>query len=486
MIRAVVFLLGVCFLLHGISNVTMRKTSGAKLRAFYENKDTFDVLFTGISHMEVAYSPLELYQDYGITSFNFGESGNQLPTSYWVIRNALDYADPKVVVVDVRKIEDDAIVFDNLSTTSFDAVPFSRTKLETANDLFHSLTDKVEFLLPLLRYHSRWKELTENDFTDRDVRLDMGTLHYQNNRLEVAVPRTWRLVTTDKREVTGSVSEQYLRKLVELCRERGVEVLLLNLPYPADKQSQFYANGVITIAEELGVPYLDLVQDTNTFNYDTDMNDSYGHLNDSGAWKVTRVLGEYLREHYDLEDRRLDETCRAWEEALASYKKYKAGRISAQKKADTTLMLMSDDEFGKCLYLRAGSELLTDSRFSQLIQNMAGNVPLEELFEAALAGESYFLLVDCEGGGVYESRNHEALETDTTAFGHVIFSVDSEGNPVLYLDGSENRLSAVAADDEDGPQMAAIYGASWMEASDTALYVEDAVKAAVISASKKK
>ena len=459
-VRFLLFALGAVLLTGWIGRVTIRKNSGGKLRAFYENQDTFDVLFTGISHMEVAYSPLELYQDFGITSFNFGESGNELPTSYWVVRNALDYAKPKLVVVDVRKIEADSIEYSNLTTTSFDAVPLSATKIRTAMDLFDTFTGRVEFLFPLLRYHSRWKELSENDFHQTDFRLDMGTLHYPDNRLKVAVPKNWVRISAEKQILTDSLSERYLRRLVKDCRRRGIEVLLVNLPYPADKDSQYYSNGVNTIAEELGVNYLDFLEEADYFNFNTDMNDSYGHINDSGSQKVTKYLGEYLLSHYDLPDRRQDRALGDWNQRLEEYKAYQFGRLGTQEGADTFLMLLSNDEFGKCLYLPPQSALIRDNRMQQLIQNAAGDFPLEALFDAALSGESYLLLVDEEGNGVFESLGGESFEADTKAFGHVIYSHDADGVPYLYFEGDDsNRLTGFLKKEEG--DLAAFSSASW-------------------------
>ena len=484
-LRFVFFSLGLILMLTGIHRVTIRKTSDAKLHAFYEECKTIDVLFTGISHMEVAYSPLELYQDFGITSFNFGESGNQLPTSYWVIENALDYCDPKLVVIDVRKIEDNEIAYDNLTTTSFDSIPLSKTKIRTAIDLFDNTDDRMEFLIPLLRYHSRWTELTENDFAPDDFRIDMGTLHYPDNRLAVAVPKSWGRLSTDKREVTGSLSEEYLRKLITLCKEKDIQVLLLNLPYPADKQSQLYANGVITIAEEMDVPYLDLLHaGDDFFNYDTDMNDSYGHINDSGAQKVTRYLGQYFTDHFDLPDHRGDSRYASWDERLEQFKEYQLSRLDTQTKLDTYLMLLSNDEFGKFIYIREGSPILEDHRMQQLIQNMAGTHPLEVLFEAALENTSYCLLVDSEEGGVWEGKGLEkgeaGFEADTNAFGHVIVSADSDGNPVLYIEGSEDNLLSGMKEDVTG-----LASADFTSRILTSSYRVNKVKETVLTASKK-
>lgn len=82
------------------ADVTELKLSRIKFYNFFEHAEEFDVLFIGSSHMVNGVFPLELWHDHGITSFNLGGHANHIPTTYWEYMNALDYADPDVVVID--------------------------------------------------------------------------------------------------------------------------------------------------------------------------------------------------------------------------------------------------------------------------------------------------------------------------------------------------------------------------------------------------
>ena len=78
----------------------------------------YAVLFFGTSHVNNAVFPMELWKDYGITAYNFGGHANAIATSYWVMKNALDYTHPKLVVFDCLGMTS------NTKTTPANGIPF--------------------------------------------------------------------------------------------------------------------------------------------------------------------------------------------------------------------------------------------------------------------------------------------------------------------------------------------------------------------------
>ena len=76
------------------------KGARIKYEDFYAQEEDFDVLFLGTSHVINAVYPMELWEDYGIVSYNMAGHGNKMPTTYWVFENALLETTPKLVVID--------------------------------------------------------------------------------------------------------------------------------------------------------------------------------------------------------------------------------------------------------------------------------------------------------------------------------------------------------------------------------------------------
>ena len=94
-----------CVLLIAVVGATQslfeRKYSYTKYYDFYQQKQDFDVLFLGTSHVLNAVYPMDLWRDYGIVSYNMANHSENICTNYWQLRNALQYTKPKVVVIDL-------------------------------------------------------------------------------------------------------------------------------------------------------------------------------------------------------------------------------------------------------------------------------------------------------------------------------------------------------------------------------------------------
>ena len=72
------------------SDVTERKDSRDKFAQFYEAEENIDVLFLGSSHVLNGIFPMELWNEYGIVSYNMAGHGNRMILKYWILMNALE------------------------------------------------------------------------------------------------------------------------------------------------------------------------------------------------------------------------------------------------------------------------------------------------------------------------------------------------------------------------------------------------------------
>ena len=90
-----------------VSNVLERKASKIKYAPFLENPQQYDVLFIGDSHVYNGVFPMEMWDDYGIASYNIACYGNTIPVSYWNMMLALDYVTPRLMVIGVKDVEKD-------------------------------------------------------------------------------------------------------------------------------------------------------------------------------------------------------------------------------------------------------------------------------------------------------------------------------------------------------------------------------------------
>lgn len=335
-----------------------RKSSIYKLNQFFENKKDFDVLFLGTSHMMNDVMPMELWDEYGITSFNLAGQDSQIATDYWILMNALDYADSKVVVIDCDGISSNLKASDNYEYIhfSFDGFPLSMNKIKAAIDLTNDeehdrrvesgLTadanekrDPIGIIWNYSVYHSRWKELTEGDFNNT-YSSEMGA----ESRVQIAIPNEVISVDANEKLDEETTSMVYLQKIIDECNKRGIKVVLTYLPYPASHDDWVEANSVNDVADRNGVQYINFLRE-DIVDYEIDCYDENSHLNPAGAKKVTAYLGDVLRSDYQLEDHREDSAFAKWTDMYQEYFEYKNKRLKDQDGLDQYLMMLADNDY---------------------------------------------------------------------------------------------------------------------------------------------
>lgn len=397
--------LAIFFLLMSrLMGLVERKASYIKYEPFYEQKEDFDVLFMGSSHVVDGIFPMELWNDYGIVSYNFGGYGNRLATAYWVMKDALQYTSPELMVIDCYLLESNRKrdSQEEYLHQSFDHMALDKTKIEGIKDIIPN--DYMEYLWPFISYHNRWQELKKMDF-DIPVTTEKGARMVTT----VGFPQIYEEKDWDSVLEEETKSIQYLKKMIEECQSRDIEVLLVYLPFSAGIKSQTAANSVYPIAEEYGVDYLNFLRVDGLVNYSGDFADQ-SHLNASGARKVTDYLGQYIEEHFDLEDQRENASYAGWYEDYEKYTEYKISTLQSQQEVYRYLMLLQDKRFSHCIYLKAGSITGQNEIAVRILEN-------EGIDRSRLTGaEDLVIAVDYSSGEVSYPEPSETIETDFGTF----------------------------------------------------------------------
>lgn len=366
------------------TNLLERKESDVKNSSFFAQEEDFDVLFLGTSHMGYGIYPMELWNDYGIVSYNLGGHGNPLPTTYWIMENALDYTTPKLVVIDCYLLSCTVKTQSAFSSMhlSFDAFPISKNKVAAIIDLLDEQEaerraaiqepgTRMEVLWDYVIYHDRWNDLREDDFAI-ELSREKGAEHYA---AVVPVEEIARIPVGNKME-EDTVSVQYLEKMIEDCNNREIDVLLTYFPFTADEICQKEANKVYDIAEQYGVDYINFL-DLDVVNYKTDFCDTDYHLNPSGARKVTDYIGQYIIERYDLPDQRNNEIYEHWNADYDEYIKYKEDNLRNLESLDKYLMMLADKNY--CAVIETGNtKFLEDEYYLDLLENLQTNVTIKQ------------------------------------------------------------------------------------------------------------
>ena len=386
--------------LYGLSEITKRKSSYTQYADFFDEKQNFDVLFFGTSHMMDAVHPMELWKDFGFLSYNCGGHSNAVATSYWTAQLALEYTTPSVVVIDGYGITGEAKTSLNSFSyvhLSMDAFPLSRTKIRAVYDLLddpeverlianneliteegawvgqEEARDPIVLLWPFTVYHNRWSSLGRSDFRPpRNIQKGAETM------VAVGDPDEMPRVPKDEKLEGDTVSIAYLEKLITDCRSRGIDVLLTYLPFPANEEEQREAHRLYDIAEEFNVNYLNFL-DLDVVDFQTDCYDWNSHVNRSGAGKVTAFLGDYLTSHYKLPDHRDDPAYSSWDEDYERYRTFQHSLLQNQNDFSIYLMLLANKNLSFELSL-GDDRVFTHPSYQRLLKNIGIDVDYPVVF----------------------------------------------------------------------------------------------------------
>lgn len=336
------------FISSKINHVLKDSGSEKKYKPFFECKTDIDVMFFGSSHILTGIYPMQLWKEFGITSYNFGNSGSKIKPSYETMTVATEYKKPKVCILDVYYAnypegDEDSKKYYHII---FDDFPFSLKKIRAAKKVCKDNEDDFyEYLIPFSVYHRRWNEKSidwKNLFFDIEANKEMGA----STKVLLSPQKEFKPIPKDETLRKETINLEYIRKFVEYCRENQMIPILINVPWPANEEDQKGANSVYKIAEEMNVEYINFMYE-DFFDVDIDCcenSDVNSHLNPSGAKKITDYLGNLLTE-IGIENHSNDKNYSEWNKYHEEYKKYLIKRICVEYSFKHILLFLTSNCF---------------------------------------------------------------------------------------------------------------------------------------------
>lgn len=363
-------------------------------REYYNEKREHQVLMVGDCELYENFDPITLWNNYGIASYIRGNAQQQAWQSYYLLREALKKETPDVVVFSVLSLEFDEPQKEEYNRLVLDRMKWSADKIGAIRTSMMEDERFLDYAFPLLRYHSRIAQLTDEDFAyygkqvDHTVagyymRIDtapyvVGTWGEENNvgsytaaaRQEAVAEDAsveaegedegwsaeaddedegWSAEADDEDEgwsaeaddqddgdepeETKEAGEEkaplnfveaasasdveplgenamfYLDRIRELCKEKGIKLLLVKAPSVSPVWYDVWEKQITDYADQYGIDYINYLKlvDEIGINFAEDTYDEGLHMNYAGAIKCANHLGNYLVRHYGLKDLRSDQ-----------------------------------------------------------------------------------------------------------------------------------------------------------------------------------
>lgn len=294
---------------------------GSMIEEYYKDDVDHEVLFVGDCEVYENFSTITLWEKYGISSYIRGSAQQLTWQSYYLLEDALRYETPKVVVFNVLALKYNEPQSEAYNRMSIDGMRWSSSKI---NNIKASMTEEenfIDYVFPILRYHSRWSELTTDDFKHLFTK-DLVTHNGYYMRVDVKpqgeFPEPKPLIDY----TLGEKAMGYMQKMVDLCKEKDIELILIKAPTEFPHWYDEWDAQVVEFARENEVPYINYIplQEEIGLDMSTDTYDAGLHLNTQGAEKMADYFGAYLVENYELTDYRDNEKyAKAWQEKVDFY-----------------------------------------------------------------------------------------------------------------------------------------------------------------------
>lgn len=389
--------------LYYLTGLTERKQAKERNQELYDRGSEYDVLFVGSSHVVEGIYPMEIWDDYGITSYNVGRYGHYMAGMYYALEDALKYTKPKLVVIDVLNIEGEVKARTDENGikqihATMDTIPLSFSKIKAVKDLYPDDKDiQKEFLFKYILYHNRWEELGMDDFQVLHS-AEKGAV----TRTEIAEPIPYQRITRDQVCAENTVGVEYLKKMVDMCSLRDIDVLLVFLPYPADDKDQEGANRAYRFAQENDIPYINFL-DTQVCDFQTDLHDEDSHLNALGAKKISAYLGNYIQQNYQIRDHRGEAEYEEWNNDNAEYRDLKIEYLEQQTELKNYLMLCNDSDYYVKVVMNPDLMIMNDDAIRRLLDGLDSVVVTDADLGEGI--QIYVQVEDCVTGEVLTTKS---------------------------------------------------------------------------------
>lgn len=275
-------------------------TAMEAIDTFHEYPEqSLDVIVYGSSHPWNAVNTNQMYEEYGIEAYNYGCFWQQLNTTKLFLEDSLRTQSPKIALIETYRVDDviydadmDGEVYYTKAISDFEG------RREYLKQCFQD--NKLRYLsyyVPFVAFHENWMNIGIKDLAIKKVNnMDYHNRGYRNsaNAENVVIDRNH----LSSQKALPEDSLKTLDNIMNICNERNIKVIFFVVPFA--EEDYCYGEAMKRYAAENNSVYIDFfdIMDEIGISEDTDFAD-IGHLNLSGANKVTKYLSEYILDNYE-------------------------------------------------------------------------------------------------------------------------------------------------------------------------------------------
>lgn len=254
----------------------------------------YQILAIGNSALYSSFNPLQLWHEHGYTSFVMAAPKQNTKLSYHMLKEVLTVQKPQLLILETNAFFDDRVEIEDQGYTY------------TA----------IKRCYPLFMKSQRWNDIkSEKYIQDKSYKVRMELLKgYYFEKTVVPYTKGFSYMkASNEKTPFGTFTKQYLPKVLELAKEINCQVLLIGFPAQTSWDYLKY-NTINEYAQKNNLPFIDfnVNQYDTKFDWKTDSRDGGNHLNYSGATKMTKYVGQYIHQHYNMKNHLNEKKYQQW------------------------------------------------------------------------------------------------------------------------------------------------------------------------------
>lgn len=340
LLSSLLFLIIVVLLIVGLGKVMQDKTSKTNVTPIYDIDAKYDVVFAGTSHVVSSLFPMVMWENNGIASCNYAQTGQPFPLTYYSIKEALDVTEPELIVCDLYYVYIGNKMAGNTSYKhqTLDNMRFySPARISAIMDVVDN-AEKTNFLFPFFAYHSRWNKMLQRDFKEVTSYSKGSGEVFSKKEEEFGSP--FIPISRDEVKKPSSAIVHYIDSIIQLCKEKDVKLLFTVVPYyPVGEEQgrvleddQRLFNWVEDYVEKQGIECLNMLYLIDDMGFDMEAHmREWNHQNYWGGEVTSKYLANYIQEHYGIADHRGEVGYEQWEEDFVRYDKWRTTQLKKSK-----------------------------------------------------------------------------------------------------------------------------------------------------------
>ena len=258
-----------------------------------EKDNTIDVVFLGDSLVYSSVSPMDIWNEYGIASFDCANPAQIIPDSYEDYEAAIKSQHPKMAFVEASML-------------------FRDPKNQPFKD---KIAHEFKKFIPIVRQHNNWKKYITDGTKDKWINYNKGFKYIASTEPS----SNWNyMVYSDEYEDIPENNIKTLKKFIDLSNKNNIKFILISFPSQKDWNYKRH-NSIEKITRENNIELLDLNIADLGIDWTQDTRDNGKHINYRGSKKVSTYVGNYIKNTNLVKDHRNDSNYESWDEAYKLY-----------------------------------------------------------------------------------------------------------------------------------------------------------------------